>query len=80
MKKPIIIVVCLVLVAAGIVFFYSTRKSGNIGNPPKSVAQAVAGQQTGSMPGMPGMPAEKPAGEPAKPTEANTETGRSTHC
>ena len=69
MKKPIIIVVCLVLVAAGIVFFYSTRKSGNIDNPPKNVAQAVAGQQTGSMPGMPGMPAEKPAGEPAKPTE-----------
>jgi Cu(I)/Ag(I) efflux system membrane fusion protein len=63
MKKPIIIVVCLVLVAAGIVLFYSTRKSGNTGTPSKSVAQAVAPQQTG-------MPAEKPAGEPAKPTEA----------
>jgi Cu(I)/Ag(I) efflux system membrane fusion protein len=67
MKKTIIIVVCLVLVAAGIAFFYSTRKRGNIDNPLKSVTQAVAEQQTGSMPGM---PAEKPAGEPVKPTEA----------
>ena len=67
MKKPIIIVACLVLVAAGIVFFYSTRKSGNIDNAPKTVAQASTGGQTGSMPGM---PAEKPAGEPAKPTDA----------
>jgi Cu(I)/Ag(I) efflux system membrane fusion protein len=69
MKKPIIIIVCLILVAAGIAFFYFTRRSGNIGNQPKSVPQTSAGQQTGSMPGMPGMPAEKPAGEPVKPTE-----------
>jgi Cu(I)/Ag(I) efflux system membrane fusion protein len=66
MKKPIIIIVCLILVAAGITFFYFTRRSGNIGNPLKSVPQTVAGEQTGSMPGM---PAEKPAGEPIKPTE-----------
>jgi len=67
MKKTIIIIVCLILVAAGIVFFYSTHKSGNIGTPPKSVSQTSTIEQTGSMPGM---PAEKPAGEPAKPTEA----------
>jgi Cu(I)/Ag(I) efflux system membrane fusion protein len=66
MKKPIIIIVCLILVAAGIAFFYSTRRSGNMGNPPKNVAQTSTGQQTGSMPGM---PSEKPAGEPIKPTE-----------
>jgi membrane fusion protein, copper/silver efflux system len=69
MKKPIIIIVCFVLVIAGIALFYSTRKSGNTGTPPKSVVEAVARQQTGSMPGMPGMSAEKPAAEPAKPTE-----------
>jgi Cu(I)/Ag(I) efflux system membrane fusion protein len=63
MKKPIIIVACLVLVAAGIAFFYFTRRSGNIGSPPKSVPQTSTGEQTGSM------PAEKPTGEPAKPTE-----------
>lgn len=67
MKKPIIIVVCIVLVIGGIALFYSTRKSGNVDNPSKSVAEEVSGQQTGAMPGM---PAEKPAGEPAKPTEA----------
>jgi Cu(I)/Ag(I) efflux system membrane fusion protein len=69
MKRPIIVVGCLVLVAAGIVFFYSGHRGGGIGSPPKSVAQASTEQQTGSMPGMPGMPAEKPAGEPAKPAE-----------
>ncbi len=68
MKKPIIIVVCLILVAAGIVFFYSTRRGG--GNPQKNLTQASTEQQTGSMPGMPGMPAEKPANGQIKPTEA----------
>ncbi|MBA4391191.1 MAG: efflux RND transporter periplasmic adaptor subunit [Syntrophus sp. (in: bacteria)] len=68
MKKPLIIVVCLILVATGIVFFYSTRRGGT-GNPSKNLTQAPTGQQTGSMPGMPGMPAEKPPGEPAKPAE-----------
>lgn len=58
MKKPIIMVVCLVLVAAGIAFFYSTRKSGNTGTRPKNTAEVSTGQQTG------------PAGEPVKPTEA----------
>src|SRR5512133_3382286 len=68
MKKPIIIVICLILVAAGIALFYSTRRSGNSG-PAKTAAQVATGQQTGSMAGMPGMGAEKPALETAKPAE-----------
>jgi Cu(I)/Ag(I) efflux system membrane fusion protein len=59
MKKPIIIIVCIVLLIGGIALFYSTRKSGNIDNPSKSVAEAVSGQQTGGMPGMPTEETEK---------------------
>ncbi len=68
MKRPVIIIICFLLVAVGIGFLYSVRRSGNLSGSP---AQAATGQKTGNMPEMAGMAAAKPANEPMKPAETS---------
>jgi len=73
MKKPITIVVCLILVSAGIAFFYYTR-GGSRSALKENAVQAAGEQKPGSHQQHGSAPAKKPASEPAKPAASTQQS------